>query len=186
MITIKNHNFRTQLHEMTVKEFGEVTAIFNDETLMNIEKYLDAISVLGISDEVINALTNDELFEIIQDFNVDAKIFDSTTQLPRTITVEGITYEAFPEDGEFQIKARELALIEKAIQNRKTFFQKLLAIVFKNPELNKEHFVEAHLRHKESLFSELNAKEYVLYLVVVSEKLSNKVVNAINSAAKAS
>lgn len=181
MITLKGHNFRTQIHEMTVKEFGEVTAAFNNENLMNIEKYLEAIEILGCPDEVINDLTNEELFEIIQAFNVDAKIFDSKDTLPRTIEVDGIIYEAYPEGLEFQIKARDLALIEKAIQNRKVFFQKLLAILFKNPTLSKEHYLDSHLKHKENLFSSLNAKDYVMYLIIVSEKLSKRVIDAVTT-----
>ena len=181
MITIRDYNFITRIEEMTVKQFSMATAIFNDENKLNIERYLDVIEALGAPENVINDLTNDELFEIIRDFSVETKIYNEGDQLTRTIEIDGIVYEAYPEGGEFKIKAKDLALIEKAVTKKEDFFQTLISILFKNPNLNKETYQDAHLRHKKKLFETLPAKPYVGYLIEVSKTLTQKISNAIGT-----
>ena len=182
MVTIKEHNFITQVHEMTVEQFSKATAIFNDETKLNVEKYLDVIESLGAPPEIVDELTNDELFQIIKSFSEKTTVFDNDHTLPRTITRNGWVYEAFPEGEEFQIKARDLALIEKAVNNKEDFYQTLLSILFKDPNLVNETYNKSHLEYKKSLLSKLPAEPYLGYLTEVSKILTEKISNAFKTA----
>lgn len=184
MINIRDNNFITQISEMTVEQFSKATSIFNDDSKLNIEKYLEVIEALGTSSEVIDSLTNEELFEIIADFSKETKIFNADAELPRTITCKGWTYEAYSEGEEFKIKARDLALIEKAISKREDFYQTLLSILFKDPSLVNETYNKSHLEYKKSLFSTLPAQPYLKYLLEVSTIISTKVNNAFRTPAR--
>ena len=182
MVTIKGHNFITQVDDMTVEQFSKATAIFNDETKLNVEKYLDVIEALGAPSEIVDELTNDELFQIIKSFSAEPAVFDNHYSLPRTIEINGWGYEAFTEGEEFKIKARDLALIEKAVNNKEDFYQTLLSILFKDPNLVNETYKKSHLDYKKSLFSKLPAKPYLGYLTEVSKTLTEKISNAFKTA----
>lgn len=171
MITFQGHSFITQVEDMNVAQFSKATAIFNDEKKSNIEKYLDVMEALGAPTEVIDNLTNDELFEIIKDFSRDSTVFDKDYVLPRTIEINGKVYESYAEGSEFKIKARDLSLIEKAVSNKEDFYQTLIAILFKDAQ-NKES-----IKDKKKLFSTLPAKPYLGYLTEVSTLLTQKIAN---------
>jgi hypothetical protein len=175
MITFQGHNFITQVEDMNVAQFSKSTAIFNEENKTNIEKYLDVMEALGASEEVIDNLTNDELFEIIKDFSRETTVFDKDYVLPRTIEINEKIYESYPEGAEFKIKARDLALIEKAVAKKEDFYQTLLAILFKDSQ-NKQSVGD-----KKKLFSTLPAKPYLGYLTEVSTLLTQKIANVFKA-----
>jgi len=170
MYTIQNFAVKTSLSEMTIGEFERVSQIMNDDTKLVIEKYIDVLEALGTPEEVINQITDDELFAIIKDFgNYE---YDDT--LPQAVQAEdGYTYEAYPIGGEFVLKAIDMAKIEKAFKSSKDTFSTIVATIFKRSDLtNKEHYADAHIKHKKTEVKNWNAAYFYPYIVYLTKKVN--------------
>jgi hypothetical protein len=176
MITIKGVVIPTQIEDFNIGQFETATKILNDEKVTYVERYIDLLESLKIPNEFIDDLTDDELFEIIKSFQ--EKSVDIPLGLKRTIEIDGYTYSAFEEGSEFNLKAKDLSLIEKAFSDKSSYFSSVLAVVFKREDLRTiEHYTSAHLKHKTTLFKELPAIEFYQYIVWITKKLSDKIKN---------
>lgn len=174
MIEIKGTQIPTQIEDFTIEQFEIVTRILNNQEITIIERYIDVLEALKISDEFINDLTDDELFEIIKSFQ--NKTEDFKMDLIRTLEVNGFAYEAYAENENFILKAKDLSFIEKSLSDKNNFFSGVLAIVFKRLDLdNKEHYTPAHIKYKTTLFKSLNAREYYPYIIWISQKINEKI-----------
>jgi hypothetical protein len=174
MIEIKGVQIPTQIEDFTIEQFESVTKILNDQDTTIIERYIDALYALKLSDDFLNDLSDDDLFEIIKSFQ--DKTEDFKMLLHRTLEVGGFIYEAYAEGEEFSLKAKDLVFIEKSLGDKNNFFSGVLAIVFKRSDLgNKEHYTSAHVKHKTSLFKTLNARDYYPYIIWISQKLNEKI-----------
>jgi len=178
MIEIKGVKIPTQIEDFTIGQFEIATKILNDDKVTYIERYLDLLEALKIPQDFINSISDDELFDIIKSFQ--EKSIDIPLGLKRTIEISGFNYSAYKEGEEFNIKARDLSLIEKAFSNKGTYFSGVLAVIFKRDDLSAtEHYTQAHLKYKSDLFKELLAIEFYQYIVWITKKLSEK-INKLN------
>lgn len=175
MIKYKDVEIKNNIKEFTIREFEEISAILNNESLENVEKYMDVLEKLGIHSNLLNEMTDDEFFELISKFEM-------TTDLTLTpkFEHEGHTYVAYEE--EFKLGVKALSIIEKAIaKNPNKYLAKTLAVIFKRSDLSGgEHYVDTHLKSKEKIFQELPATLAYPYLVYVVEKINNKFKNAVS------
>lgn len=169
MYKFNGDEIKTHISEMTVGELEKALEILNSPNRLMIEKYLDIIEFLGASQDTLDLLTDDQLFEIINDFNSSRSGHESKP-LPRTFTDNGITYEAFPVDGEFTLRAKQLAMLEKVLTLPSGWYSGILAVLFKRPEHSmKEHFEEVNVKKRIKLFQKEPADLYFGYVVKVSE-----------------
>jgi hypothetical protein len=176
MIEMKGVTIQTQIQDFTVGQFELATAILNDDSISYVERYLDVLEAFKVPEELIDSLTDDELFEIIKSFQETGS--EIPKELKRTIEIDGYVYSSFPEESEFNLKAKDLSLIQKAFSNKKGYFSEALSILFKREDLsNKEHYASAHLKHKKDLFKVLPAIEYYTYIVWITQKLTEKIKN---------
>jgi hypothetical protein len=174
MITIKGVEVPTQITDFNIGQFETATKILNDEKVTYVERYIDLLEAFKLPSEFIDNLSDDELFEIIKSFQKKSE--DIPLGLKRTIEIDGYVYATFEEGGEFNIKAKDLSLIEKAFSDKSTFFSAVLAVIFKREDLRTvEHYTPAHLKHKANLFKELPAVDFYQYIVWITKKLSEKI-----------
>lgn len=171
MYEIKGFKIKTGLAEMTVGEFERVSEILNDEKLLQIEKYIDALECLGVPQYIIDELSDEELFEIVKAFNTSN--IELPSELPKEFTHKGYRYVAYED--EFKLRAIDMAKIEKILQSRKEIFSAVLAILFKRVDLTRnEHYADAHIKLKKDITKTLNAKEFYPYVVEILKRLANK------------
>jgi len=169
MVEIRGYQINNQVSELTIDQFEKVSKILNDEELDKFEKWADVFILLGVPIDEVNDMDFDEFIHYVKDFNS----VESNTDLEmiQEFELDGYTYRAYED--EFKLRVRDLKMIEKAMgKDNKNYFAKLLSIIFKRTDLtNAEHYENAHLKHKEKLFKDLNATIVVPYIVAVSRKL---------------
>lgn len=170
MIDIQGFSMKNKLSEFTLKEFSEITVIMNNTELLHIERYLNIMETLGVSDEILNKLTDDELLNIIKNFGIDEeleKIMNSTLE------IDGIEYVAYTD--EFKMRAKDLALIEKyAAQGDEDYVIKAIATIFKSSVTN-NHYDQAHLEFKFKAFENVELKLVYGYIPHIIEKIIRKI-----------
>jgi len=178
MYNVKGFELKNTLADMTVKEFETISHILKDESKETIERYLDVLEELGMPEDLMDSLSDVELFDIIKAFSAE----NPFTKLIPAVEVDGYTYVAYPEGESFVIKARDLSLIEKAIKNEANFLSRILAIVFKREDLGKtEHYAGAHITHKAKLFGALNAGQMYPYLLHITDTLNKHIQQHVES-----
>lgn len=170
MIKIKNFELRTTINEMTIGEFERISNIMSDPDLLQIEKYIEVLEVLGTPEEIINDLDDEDLFRIIKSFGE----YEYNNILSSTVVAkDGYTYVAY-EGPEFKLKALDMVKIEKAFKTNKNVFSTIIATIFKRSDLtSKEHYTDAHIKHKQSIVRDWNAGDFYSYIVYLTEKLNN-------------
>lgn len=170
MYKYKNYELNTSLNEMTIGEFETVSSILNDASKSTIEKYIDVISYLGLPDNEILNLTDEELFDIIASFDKN----ELDRKLLKSFVINEVTYNAYEGD-EFKLKAKDLSLIEKRIKDNKPFFSYSIAVIFKpeNTELTVAYLPKL-IENRVKLVKELNAAEYYPYMVYLTDKVISK------------
>ena len=174
MIKIREVEIPTQMEDFTVSQFEIATKILNDEKISYVERYLDVLEAFKVPNELLDTLTDDELFEIIKSFQEVSK--DIPKGLKRTTEIDGYVYSAYEEGSEFNLRAKDLSLIEKAFSDKSNYFSGILSVIFKRDDLsNKEHYDKAHLKHKKELFKSLPAVEYYRYMIWITQKLTDKI-----------
>lgn len=179
MYTVHNWSMKTNLEDFTVGEFEKIITILNNPLLENIEKYFDIFEFLGMPESILNDLTDDEFFELIQQFNLTS----DHSEMKPSIEVDGRVYRAYPDDGEFILRAKDLSHIEKTIKNEPNYVSKILAIILKREDLGpNEHWTSAHIVHKAKLFRDLNAKDMWPYIYFVTNKINNKLKDYVSTA----
>lgn len=174
MITIKEVEIPTQITDFNIGQFEIATKILNDEKVTYVERYIDLLEAFKLPSEFIDNLSDDELFEIIKSFQNKSE--DIPLGLKRTIEIDGYVYASYEEGAEFNLKAKDLSLIEKAFSDKSNYFSGVLAVIFKREDLRTvEHYTPAHLKHKANLFKELPAIDFYQYIVWITKKLSEKI-----------
>lgn len=175
---IKGYNVPTKLSEMTIGQFEKVNKIMSDESSLKIERYIDYLESLDIPNDVILSITDDELFSVIKSIGEKE---DITNELLKSFELEGYTYKSYDE--EFSIRAIELSMIEKRInKDSSNYFSYIIAILFKREDLtNREHYTDAHIKHKADLFKNLSAIDFYPYVIMVAEKLSKNLKSLYES-----
>lgn len=167
---IRNYNFRVKINELTIGEFEDCYSIINDVELLPIEKYIDVISYLIKADggdiSIIDDLTDDDLFKIIKGFNHNK----SKKSFKKELFIDGNKYTSYEDN--FKMKARDLAAIERVLQNEKNFYSNIIAILFKNGDEN--HYDKEEIKKRADKIRNLNASDYFEYVIIISEKIKIK------------
>lgn len=168
MINIKGYDIPTSMSEMTVKQFESLNKIMTNDSSLQIERYIDYLESFIPSDELYD-VTDDDIFKLVE---MVSKREDMSKEFTKEIEIGGYKYISYTN--EFKVSAIELSLIEKRInKNPHKYFTYIISILFKREDLtNREHYTEAHLKHKEELFSELKADLFYPFVVFIAEKLS--------------
>ena len=134
MIKIREVEIPTQMEDFNVGQFEIATKILNDESITYVERYIDVLEAFKVSNELLDTLTDDELFEIIKSFQEVSK--DIPKGLKRTIEIDGYTYSSYDEGAEFNLRAKDLSLIEKAFSDKSNYFSGILSVIFKRDDLS--------------------------------------------------
>lgn len=166
MVNIKGHEIPNLASELTVEQFDYLNSLSRNNQLDNIDKWVSKFIYLGVPEEVFEDVYLDELKEYIRLFNDSELTLEKVTE----IEVDGYTYVA-PE----RIGVKDLGLIEKAWKlNIDTFGSEAMAILFKRSDLTKkEHYTNAHLKHKQKIFKGLKSNIAVPYVYEILKELNN-------------
>lgn len=136
--------------EMLIKDFEKLNIILNDPEKKDLKKMLEAFEFLGVSDDIVNAMTRDQFIHNARVLK-GAK-YDNTLP-PKEIQVKGRTYIADITD-ELNLSAKDIVALEEAADKFPKFYPSMvMAVIYKDSELtNNEHFVLEHIKHKSALF----------------------------------
>lgn len=166
MITVEGIEVPNLISELTVEQFDKFNNIENNKDLDVIEKWLEKFVYLGIPEEALDNYSMEEFVEL--------KLkFDEPTDIPKvkvlSVEIGGYTYEAKEVLG-----VKDLSLIEKAWKHDlKNFACVCLAIVFKRTDLTrKEHYANAHIKHKTNLFKNEKAELAIPFVLDVQKVLT--------------
>lgn len=150
--------------EMLIKDFEALTAITNDTSRGELDRFLSAFDCLGVPADIVDQMSKDQ-------FITNAKLlraakYDDALP-PNEVEVGGRKYVANITD-ELNLSARDVVAIEKVAKaHGKQFPSMVMAIVYKDVELsNTEHYTEAHIKHKASLFRGAFSCQYAIPLLV--------------------
>jgi len=173
MIKIKDYEIPNQVTELSIEQFQKVSDISSDMGLAFVDKQIKIFECLGCPD-VWDEVSAKELKEFITAFNDVPKVdFEFTKE----VEIDGYKYVAFTGE-EFELSAKDLALIEKKIKNGESDIAYIMAVIFKREDLDKkEHYAEAHIKQKAKLFSKQPAQIAVRYIAKVGQEASNMVEN---------
>jgi hypothetical protein len=172
MIKIRDYEIKSSLTEWTIGEYENIINILSDDKLDFIDKYIKVLELLGLPDEVLDKLGDDEFFEIVQnilDNNID-------NNFKKEFELHGYTYRAYEGD-EYKLSVRDMAKIENIIKSDDVKLSRILAVIFKREDLtNTEHYDKAHLDYKAKIFKELNADIVIPYILLIEKKMVKKLV----------
>ena len=169
MIKIREFEVKNTVQELTVEEFQKIASILNDTNLSRIFKWMDIFTYLGLPEDVLDEMGNDEFTEAVKLWN-DTPKFEGG--LIEKLEVDGRTYVA--HEGEYAVKVRDLKHLERKVNESPTNYMAYwLAVIFKDDQLTKnEHYDSAHLRHKEKLFKEQPAAVALPYVTFIAKEIS--------------
>ena len=169
MIKIREFEVKNTVNELTVEEFQKIASILNDTNLSRIFKWMDIFTYLGLPEDVLDEMGNDEFTEAVKLWN-DTPRFEG--DLIAKLEVDGRTYVA--HEGEYSVKVRDLKHLERKVNESPTNYMAYwLAVIFKDEQLTKnEHYDSAHLRHKEKLFKEQPAAVALPYVTFIAKEIS--------------
>ena len=180
MVTINygsdSFELRNEAAEIKLHEFNKIHNILSIDKLGHFEKYTEVFKVLGVPEDVIDAMEIEQFVELIKMFNDIARPSNETTQ---SFEIDGYTYTAYTGD-EFKFTAKDLVMIERGFkQGVGSVPAFILAVVFKRDDLTKkEHYDPTHINHKAKLFSEHLYMDVALpYLGLVTKRVIKQVEN---------
>ena len=162
---------KTKPNEITAKEFKQIIKSQND-SLGDYTHYLDTFKILGFTDEYLDVMTSRELIMTIIDFQEDFVV----DKMINEFELDGYTYRAYDKNGQFELGARDLAMIENEMKkDNYSWITFALAVVFKRTDLSlAEHRDNAHIKHKSTLLNDITMDIALPYIVSISgEYLDN-------------
>lgn len=173
MIEIKKQPIKNLISEMTVEEFQKCTNIMSDDDKEYVERYMEIMSVLGASDDLITSLDIDTLCDFVKVF---AKDMPEENTIPHKIEVEGVVYKIY-EGAEYKMPIKDVWQIEKSIKREGRFnFGKALAIICKEEGLSHDqYYTDITLLNKEEIFSRQNITKFLPLIHYVITQLGVKV-----------
>lgn len=139
MITITKKGVDYQIKnlaiEINLSEMDKIFIINNNDEMGAINKRIEQLKVLGLPSDIANNLGIKSLLEITK----ETLITDSKIEQQRTFEVEGVIYEAYQEDEEFELSSSQLAQIEDLYRrNVKDLTSQMMAIIFKGDNTREE------------------------------------------------
>lgn len=163
--------------EMTIHQFEKVSHCLSDGSVLPVFRYTNALIALGVDKEVLDEKSPTELGKICRTFNEWRKV-DKDREEARTFELNGKTYEAYKEGEEFKVTMKDVEMIEKFLSKNKyqstKVFCEIIATLFKDTSLSqREHYAEAHVKHKAKLIRESNmiVEPFINYIVMIVHEL---------------
>jgi len=156
---------KSELSELTIQEYEDVSKILSDESKGNFEKYIDILVYLGLEIDDAESVPLKSLLEFIKAF-VEGEI---EMHLNPIINIDGYDYRAIEEgETEPRITPRVTKHIEKILSSgHKGHLSEIAAVLLRKEGLsNKEHYEPAHIKHKAKLIREnLKASDVLPYII---------------------
>jgi hypothetical protein len=174
MIQIKEQPVKNLISEMTFKEFHECLTILGDQEKEMIERYMEVLKALGVSEELLNQLTIDDLIPFVQNLGTD-KFTDKT--IPHEIVCGDKTYTIHNND-KYRISIKDLWQIEKHIKKTgKLDLIKTVAIILKDQNTPAEFvYSEAHIFEKMENIANENVAVFLPLIAHVTVELGEKIL----------
>lgn len=161
---------RNNPKEIKLSEWEKIYNQLQNESLTPLERYWNVFELMGVPEEVMNKINQEDFIKLISEFNNITVDNDSPL---KEFDINGRTYSAY-EGEEFQFMGRDLVMIEKASVNQKNnYCSYCLAVIFKDNKLTTtEHYTTAHIQHKAHLFAEhLTAYDSLPYLTLIAKRV---------------
>lgn len=175
MIQIGESQVRSLAKEMNLREWESVRektkrVSEKSEGYGAIDAWLEIFEMLGAKEKDLDRLKASDLFTHILDFNKD----EIEKKFVRTIELSGRTYEAYPEGGEFVLKGKTMATIERLVKaNGDVNFAQVLAAIFEDTQETKaQHYDEDHVEEKAEYFGDMRADIALPYLAEFGVEIS--------------
>lgn len=192
MIKIRGIDVKTSLKEMTLKEYNDVVQTLSDGELNRLEKWMRLLYICGLKDEkTLSEIRVSDVDLFVNSLNENYKELKDFG-FTRKIDVANRTYIAHDEDSDFEPTFKDLQMIEtNTIKENRYNLIYVSAVIFKDEKLtHKEHYAEAHIKHKMSLFANLPAIDFVPYVLKIQQEavfntLENKESNELETILKA-
>ena len=165
----KTYSIRNNVEELLLKEFEEITKIFNDKGKLHFEKWSEIFIYLGLPEEIANELDSFAFIEIIKEFNIDNI---TSKEIIKEIIIDGDNYIAY--NGVFKLTVKEMSLIEGYIKsNENRYLGEIMAIIYKRPGVDKNiNYDKAHIHFKAELFRKnVTTDKAVPFISFLSKKL---------------
>lgn len=145
----ETYTFRNTPAEITLGEFDKIFTINYRQGSDNITKFFEVFEFIGVPNEVLDSLNQKEFYEAVKAYND----FIMPTEVVKEFEVNGRKYLSFDGD-EFELKARDISLIEQAqLKNDGHFPSWVAAIILKDEQLtNTEHRDWTHIKYKAEQF----------------------------------
>jgi hypothetical protein len=175
-INDQDFQLKSKLEEFTIGEFETFTGIINNPEFDEIEKYFEIFKFFGVSEEVLDEMETKEFFNIVREYGNKTAIQEEITNKINEITINGRSYKSFESGEEFKIKVKDMKLIESFIKKDSSkYIGELMAVIFKDTQLtNTEHYTDAHIKHKATLFrSNVKADIAIPYVAYFSQNIIN-------------
>jgi hypothetical protein len=167
------------INELTVKDFDNMQKILNNDKLDNIDKWLQIATVFGEDENKLDEYDVDDILNFIN--KIKNQKFDNELVMIKNIEIDGYNYVAYTEDV-YKMKAKDLSVIETYLK-KDNYMAYILAVIFKREDLTKkEHYDDAHIKHKSTLFDEFLIKDFIPYFNYIIDKVSKKIKMIIDDA----
>lgn len=172
----EQYSIKNKLNEMTIGEYEKVTEILNNEKLDYIDKWIEVLILLGLSEDVIDTFGISEFTQIIKGFQLAG---DVEKEIQQTITLNDKPFNSFTEN-DFKITVKEMAMIENVIKKKPTrYLGDVLAILYKSPDADRTiNYDKSHIKFK----AELIRKEVTADVVVpILNKIGQIIIKDFNT-----
>lgn len=170
MVEILGKKIPNELTELTVQQFEDISTIYADNSLEEIDKHLKVFELFGLSEDDFNDTSIEEFTEYVKQFNNVQKY----KKMVKSIKIDGYKYIAYEK--EFKLSVRDTKHIEVILRSKhKGYLSEMLAVLFKREDLTKtEHYTDAHIKHKAKMIREQKASLVVPYIANIGSKLTNQ------------
>lgn len=173
MIKVRDYEMKNSFSEWTISEYEKIVSILNNDTYNNIDKYIHVLEVLGVPDDILDTMDEEEFFSVIGEILINEMDYKYTKE----VVVDGYTYIAYSGD-EYKLGIKDMAHIETIIKkNGAHIISDIMSVIFKREDLtNNEHYDKSHLEYKSKIFSNLTSDIMVPYMVLLQEKMYKKLL----------
>jgi hypothetical protein len=171
MIKIRDYEMKSSFTEWTISEYEKITDVLNGDGDY-IDKYIRVLEILGVPDDILNTMDDDEFFSLIE--NILDNEMDNDFR--KEVIVDGYRYVAYEDT--YKLGIKDMAKIENVInKDDKHKLSKIMAIIFKREDLtNNEHYDKSHIEYKSKIFGDLTSDIIIPYILLIQEKMVKKLV----------
>lgn len=178
MIDIGKIKVKNKYTEVTLGEFDRIiTSFANTEDLL-VEKYIEILLILGVTNNEIETLSIDDLNKFIRGF-LKSHIKMGISQ---KIEIEGEVFKAY-EGEKYDISVKDLWQIEKHVKKNKTLsLLKSCAIIYKSQTSITPPYDEEEIERKSQIFGNQPIYEFYGLCAYICLRMGQK-ITLLNEAA---